>query len=67
MLDPKYKTEADQDSIFKETKEGAQMTLGMLKDEAKEKEADMKKIVETLITVSNTLTAFDCSTIRPAG
>ncbi|KAL7624612.1 hypothetical protein AAE478_006179 [Parahypoxylon ruwenzoriense] len=50
LLDPKYKTEADQDQAFKDAREGAQMTLSMLKDDALNKEGETKEILQSLIT-----------------
>ena len=52
LLDPKYKSQADWDDRYTEAKEAAQMTLSMLKEQAQEKEAEVKTIVETLLTVS---------------
>ena len=52
LLDPKYKSQTDWDDRYNEAKEAAQMTLSMLKDEAKDKEAEVKTIVETLLTVN---------------
>lgn len=51
LLDPKYKTEADQDQAFKDAREGAHITLSMLKDDAVEKEGETKEILQSLITV----------------
>ena len=50
-MDPKYKTKADQDDTFKNAREAAQATLDILKTEANEKEASVKKILEAMITV----------------
>ena len=52
LLDPKYKTQADLDDTYKAAKKGAQLTLGVLRDQAIEKKNKVDQIKESLITVS---------------
>lgn len=51
MLDPKYRTVASQDDAFSDARELAVMVLTDLKTDANEKEAEIKEIVETMISV----------------
>lgn len=51
LLDPKYKTVAAQDQAFEDARDGAQMTLTMLKEEAVAKEAEVKDVLTTMIAV----------------
>jgi hypothetical protein len=51
LLDPKYVNAASQDQKFKDAREGAQMTLSMLKDEAKSKEDEVNEVLLSLIAV----------------
>lgn len=51
MLDSKYLNKASQDDTFRDARELALMVLGDLKTDAKEKEEEIKKIVETMVSV----------------
>jgi hypothetical protein len=51
LLDPKYKTVASQDQAFEDAREGAQMTLAMLKDDAVAKETEVKDILASMIAM----------------
>ncbi|KAJ4302030.1 hypothetical protein N0V88_002163 [Collariella sp. IMI 366227] len=49
LLDPKYRNKASQDQVFEDAREGAQMTLTLLKDEATSKEVEVKEVLKSLI------------------
>lgn len=52
LMDPKYKTPDDYDARFNEAREGATMTLYLLKDEANTKKKEVERIKDNLIAVS---------------
>lgn len=52
ILQDKYKTKADQDSAFKESREAALMTIALLKDDAETKKKEVDDIRARLLTVS---------------
>ncbi|KAK4132048.1 hypothetical protein BT67DRAFT_444172 [Trichocladium antarcticum] len=58
LLDPKYKTVAAQDQDFEDAREGAQMTLTMLKEEAVAKEAEVKDVLATMIAFKESTMAY---------
>ncbi|KAK4098536.1 hypothetical protein N658DRAFT_526257 [Parathielavia hyrcaniae] len=58
LLDPKYVNVADQDQKFKDAREGAQMTLQMLKEEAESKEAEVKEVLQSLVAFKETTMAY---------
>ncbi|KAK3901383.1 hypothetical protein C8A05DRAFT_34940 [Staphylotrichum tortipilum] len=58
LLDPKYVNVADQDQAFKNAREGAQMTLQMLKEEAKSKEDEVNEVLLSLIAFKETTMAY---------
>ncbi|TEY30974.1 hypothetical protein BOTCAL_0832g00010 [Botryotinia calthae] len=50
ILDEKYTSSSTFDAAYKDAKEAAKMTLGMLSDDAKEKQKKTDEITQTLIT-----------------
>jgi hypothetical protein len=52
LLDPKYKSKADQDEPFQTSREAATMTLQMLKDDALSKKKVVDDVRAKLLTVS---------------
>ncbi|KAL2009534.1 hypothetical protein VTN00DRAFT_5341 [Thermoascus crustaceus] len=53
LMDPKHKTPDDYDARFNEAREGATMTLDLLKDEANTKKEEVERIKDNLIAFKN--------------
>ena len=64
LLQEKYKTQADQDVAFKDSREAALITIAMLKDDAETKKKEVDNITEKLVTVSESYPAYELCDIR---
>ena len=51
ILDERYRSPSDFDGNYRDAKEASQMTLSMLRDDAREKQRSIEEVLQTLVRV----------------